>query len=406
MTPAEVWGFCERLADTPLLPDAYRRNASSILWALEYGRALNLDVVTTITTIHVIKGKPSQSADLMLSRTRAAGHRVRVQPGDGSCTVSIWRSDDPEFENRVTWTYDDAVTANLCEMRNNRPYSRSQKGEPQAWEKYPRAMLRARAISECVRQACPEVLHGAIYTPEELGAVIDQDGNPLDVQPQLQRQAPGQDAWETATPAPVQHATPPPQKGGEQAEREWAQRVGVTPPHEQQTAAAEPEQPPQDGNLSPEARQYLADARATETRADFAWVRKAAEDAGAPAGFLAWLDRIAAKKWPAEQPQDAPQAPSYDAVTATLDAVHAQGGPQEPAAEPVAATLPGAPASGADRLGAVAQLYAAAHAAGMSEVEARQVLAQETGGKTTATATGDEIAAVTAALREAAGGAR
>src|SRR5207342_2606352 len=83
------------------------------------------------------------------------------------------------------WTLDDAVTAGLCELRNGRPYSRSSKGEPQAWEKYPRAMLRSRAVAEAVRTVCPEVLHGAIYTPEELGAYVDQEGNPIDapVQP-------------------------------------------------------------------------------------------------------------------------------------------------------------------------------------------------------------------------------
>lgn len=185
MTAHDAWDFAETLARTPLLPDAYRNNPASVLWALEYGRALGIDVVTTITTIHVIKGKPTQSADLMLSRTRAAGHRVRVKPDRDRCTVSITRSDDPDDETVIEWTLDDAVTAGLCELRNGRPYSRSSKGEPQAWEKYPRAMLRSRAVAEAVRTVCPEVLHGAIYTPEELGAYVDQEGNPIDapVQP-------------------------------------------------------------------------------------------------------------------------------------------------------------------------------------------------------------------------------
>ena len=208
MTPRDAWLFCESLADTPLLPDAYRNRPASVLWAMEYGRALGLDVVTTITTIHVIKGKPSQSADLMLSRTRSAGHKVRIRQEPGQCTVSIWRSDDPDFENTITWTYDDAVTAGLCEMRNNRPYSRSSKGEPQSWEKYPRAMLRARAISECVRTACPEVLHGAIYTPEELGARVDNEGLPVEAEVQQLRAVPANEPDPWATPAPEQAPAP------------------------------------------------------------------------------------------------------------------------------------------------------------------------------------------------------
>lgn len=180
MTPRDAWLFAETLAESPLLPDAYRKQPASVLWAIEYGRALNLDVVTTITTIHVIKGKPTQSADLMLSRARAAGHRVRIKSERTQCVVRIQRFDDPDDETVVEWTLDDAVTAKLCELRDGRPYSRSSKGEPQAWEKFPRAMLRARAVAEAVRTACPEVLHGAIYTPEEVGAYVDQDGNPID----------------------------------------------------------------------------------------------------------------------------------------------------------------------------------------------------------------------------------
>lgn len=205
MSPQEAWRFSEALAGASLLPQEYRNNPGSVLWAMEYGRALGLDVVTTITTIHVIKGKPTQSADLMLSRAREAGHKVRIQQQPGQCTVSIWRSDDPDFENRITWTYDDAVTAGLCEMRNDRPYSRSQKGEKQNWEKYPRAMLRARAIAECVRSACPEVLHGAIYTAEELGARVDDAGLPMEAEVQQLRAVPAGEAdpWATPEQAPA-----------------------------------------------------------------------------------------------------------------------------------------------------------------------------------------------------------
>ncbi|MCO6693902.1 hypothetical protein, partial [Streptomyces sp. Vc17.3-30] len=83
-----------------------------------------LDVVTTITTIHVIKGKPCQSADLMLGRTRSAGHRVRIKSERTRCEGRIMRHDDPDDETVVEWTLDDAVTAGLCTLRNDRPYSR------------------------------------------------------------------------------------------------------------------------------------------------------------------------------------------------------------------------------------------------------------------------------------------
>lgn len=255
MSPQEAWRFSEALAGASLLPQEYRNNPGSVLWAMEYGRALGLDVVTTITTIHVIKGKPTQSADLMLSRAREAGHKVRIQQQPGQCTVRIWRSDDPEFENAITWTYDDAVTAGLCEMRNNRPYSRSQKGEKQNWEKYPRAMLRARAIAECVRSACPEVLHGAIYTAEELGARVDDAGLPMDAEvQQLRRVEPGQpDQW--TTPAP-------------------------------KTAV--------------EGRDYLNEANEAASSADVRKIYDEAKDGGAAAEYLAQIAKVGVAKEQAE----------------------------------------------------------------------------------------------------------
>ncbi|MFF7146072.1 recombinase RecT [Streptomyces nodosus] len=246
MSPYEAWQFCESLANTPLLPDAYRKQPASVLWAMEYGRALGLDVVTTITTIHVIKGKPTQSADLMLGRARSAGHRVRIKSERARCEVRIQRADDPDDESVVEWTLDDAVTAGLCTLRDGRPYSRDDKNRPQPWERFPRAMLRARAIAEAVRIACPEVLHGAIYTPEELGAVVDQEGNPVIVD-----RADAPPVQQTAT---VVQSTPNP--------------------------------PPQ-----AERRDYLAEAQAAADAATVRALWSEAKAAGAPTDYL---DQIAA----------------------------------------------------------------------------------------------------------------
>jgi hypothetical protein len=251
MTPHDAWLFAEALANSPLLPDSYRKQPASVLWALEYGRALGLDVVTTITTIHVIKGKPTQSADLMLGRARMAGHRVRIKPERERCTVSIVRADDPDDETVIEWTLDDAVTAGLCEIRNDRPFARDDKNRPLSWEKYPRAMLRSRAVAEAVRSVCPEVLHGAIYTPEELGAYVDQEGIPVEApvqQPQV-------------VPHTVVERTDPPQT-----------------------------------TEAPTERDYLDEARMAVDAAAVRVIWKAAGNAGAPKDFLDQIAEIGASK--------------------------------------------------------------------------------------------------------------
>lgn len=74
-------------------------------------------------------------------------------------------------------------------------------------------------------------------------------------------------------------------------------------------------QAPQQGDeLSPQARQLLTSAQAATSPEAFAKVRARAEKSGAPAEFLARLDRIdAEKRQAAQQGQQAPQQPQQGA---------------------------------------------------------------------------------------------
>ncbi|MEU2759360.1 recombinase RecT [Streptomyces sp. NPDC007094] len=326
MSPYEAWQFCESLAATPLLPDAYRKQPASVLWAMEYGRALGLDVVTTITTIHVIKGKPCQSADLMLGRARSAGHRVRIKSERTRCTVSIQRHDDPDDETVVEWTLDDAVTAGLCTLKNDRPHARDKYGDPTPWEKYPRAMLRARCIAEAVRIACPEVLHGAIYTPEELGAVVDQEGNPVAVE--------RADTPPTEQTATVVQSTPNGPPAATAPTRDYLAEAAITADADQLAAIladAEADGAPAD-YMS--CLGELRDAHAAETVGPVRALHTAAQDRGAHPDHLARLAAIGATKPGAKQQsnggeerqapdeQETPAGPTPHSVS---DAVAAEG---------------------------------------------------------------------------------
>ncbi|MFD9853421.1 recombinase RecT [[Kitasatospora] papulosa] len=309
MTPYEAWMFCESLAATPLLPDAYRKQPASVLWAMEYGRALGLDVVTTITTIHVIKGKPTQSADLMLGRARTAGHRVRIKSERHRCEVRIQRHDDPDDESVIEWTLDDAVTAGLCTIRNDRPYSRDKDGKPQPWEKFPRAMLRSRAIAECVRSACPEVLHGAIYTPEELGEIVDQEGNPVVVVDRA-------DAPVQQTATVVQSTPNTPQAP---ARDYLAEAVAAAWPE-----LDEIEEAARVNGAPAPYMACLADVRTAHAAQDAAAVRelhRKLQEAGAEPVHLARIATIGATKPGAKAPDQAPtasEAPNASHRTADL----------------------------------------------------------------------------------------
>jgi len=148
--------WAEKIAQSNLLPKAYQRNPANVLLALEYGTALGISPVVAMQQIHVIEGKPTASAQLIGGLVRNAGHKLRVEFNRQTmtATATIIRSDDPDYEFTAVWTMDRAKAANLTGKGN--------------WRTYPDAMLKARAITEVARDACPEALFGVAYTAEEL----------------------------------------------------------------------------------------------------------------------------------------------------------------------------------------------------------------------------------------------
>lgn len=147
--------YAEALSGASLLPESYRGKPANLLLALEYGSALGIAPMVAVQEIHVIKGKPTLSALLQAALVRRAGHTLRVTGDSTSATCDIIRADDPTFTFSTTWTLDRAKAAGL--LTND------------SWRKYPDNMLKARAISECARNACPDVIAGFGYTAEELG---------------------------------------------------------------------------------------------------------------------------------------------------------------------------------------------------------------------------------------------
>lgn len=149
-----------------------RPNPGAVLYMLETAAMLGVNPMVGLTNIHIIEGKPSLSANLQSALVREAGHRLRVwTEGSGAnlkAICEIVRSDDPDFAFRVEWGAEESKAAGVDNKDN--------------WKKYRRSMLKARSITECVREACPEVLMGATYSPDELGATTDEMGEPIDLQ--------------------------------------------------------------------------------------------------------------------------------------------------------------------------------------------------------------------------------
>jgi len=159
--------YAQAMASSSLLPKQYQRNPANLLFALEYADALGVSPIHAITSIHVIEGKPTASADLIAALIRKAGHKLRITGDDTQCVAVLIRNDDPDFQFRAEWSMKKAQAAGLTGKS--------------VWKNYPGAMLRSRAITEVARMGAPDALYGVIYTPEELGADVDNEGAPVDL---------------------------------------------------------------------------------------------------------------------------------------------------------------------------------------------------------------------------------
>lgn len=172
--------YAQALATSNLLPKQYQRQPANLLFALEYADALGVSPIHAITSIHVIEGKPSASADLIAALIRKAGHKLRVTGDDTQARAVLIRHDDPDFEFVAEWNMAKARAANL-----------TGKG---VWKSYPGAMLRSRAITEVARMGAPDALYGVIYTAEELGAEVNAEGDVIDEAPVEQPPIPQSEA--------------------------------------------------------------------------------------------------------------------------------------------------------------------------------------------------------------------
>jgi hypothetical protein len=101
---------------------------------------------------HVIQGRPTLKADAMLARFQNAGGKVQWDVyTDAEVTGTFSHPSGGSL--KLTWTFAQASKIGLTGKDN--------------WKNYPRAMLRARVISEGIRTVYPGCVVGT-YTAEEL----------------------------------------------------------------------------------------------------------------------------------------------------------------------------------------------------------------------------------------------
>ena len=185
----------KNLADAEGLPKHLAKKPASFLLYLQISQEFKIGLMVAVANFYVVNGNLTARSDFMIDRARLFGHQVKHEiKGKGRDTVVttvIVRREDlqdyktlrtklidaigdeaaekkirdlmGELEHRCTWDWKKATLAQVIDKST--------------WTNYPDAMLRHRADSQCVRMACGEVLGAAQYTPEEMGAPVNEDGS-------------------------------------------------------------------------------------------------------------------------------------------------------------------------------------------------------------------------------------
>ena len=176
------------LADSGYFTDA--RDAAQCGVKVLAGLEMGIGAFSSMSGIHVIKGKPSIGAGLMAAAVKRSGkYNYRVTKHTATeCIIDFFERG--EACGTSSFSMDDAKAAGLVNNDN--------------WKRAPRNMLFARALSNGVRWYCPDVFDVSTYVPEELGADVDDEGNLVRV---LATAAPAPKV--AIEPAPAAPATAP-----------------------------------------------------------------------------------------------------------------------------------------------------------------------------------------------------
>jgi hypothetical protein len=156
----ELHKFAALLVRTRFLPESIT-TPEQALAIIMTGRELGIGPMHALRSIGVIKGKPTVSAELMLALFKRAGGRSLWEVSTEQVARITLRHPNGD-EHVETFTMDDARQAGLAGK--------------DMWKRYPKAMLRARALAAGLRAIAPDVIAGT-YTAEELDADVAYGGD-------------------------------------------------------------------------------------------------------------------------------------------------------------------------------------------------------------------------------------
>lgn len=175
------------LAYAEAVPKALRRKPNDVFLVLLTARDTGVALTTAMREFHVIEGTVTLSPKVKLAMVRQSGQGRLWRAPDNNAERATWyaeRTDQPDHVVESTFTWEDAQLAGLVDTRCT-PAQHWRNGNQSCmckdnWKRYPQRMVSWRALGYLLDDVFPEVATG-LYSPDELGAVTNADGEPIDV---------------------------------------------------------------------------------------------------------------------------------------------------------------------------------------------------------------------------------
>jgi len=134
------------------------REAAQAAVKVMAGAELGLGPVASMRGVDIIKGEVSLGAGLvaaLVKRSQKYDYKISRWDDEG-CELVFYENGEP-LTPPISFTHADAVRAKLAGGDN--------------YQRYPRNMYFARAMTNGARLHCPDLFAGSVYTSEELGGV-------------------------------------------------------------------------------------------------------------------------------------------------------------------------------------------------------------------------------------------
>jgi hypothetical protein len=162
---ADIQKMAQVAADSKMFGFKNQAEAMAIMLLCQ---AEDMHPAIAMRDYHVIQGRPALKSDAMLARFQTSGGKVNWTSYTDEVVTGLF-AHPQGGEVSISWTMEMAHRLGFTKKEN--------------WRNYPRAMLRARCISEGIRTVFPACVSG-VYTPEEVADFTPPKGRIVDIPPE------------------------------------------------------------------------------------------------------------------------------------------------------------------------------------------------------------------------------